>query len=276
MAAKDETRLVGEDLRRKLRMEALLVPEVRSLFKRMSQEHRKSVKDTGLPLDARKFEGDWTELLESHYERVQKSFRGTVTSSQKSLLTGYYIKQDAPTDVELEEAVAAAMLLWRQNQAKTQARFITDTSVRNVNDSMDLARSALAEDDMEMSDAAMAAVSSRFLTRDFESRTSSIVMTETQAVAESTKAMEAATLLGIDPEVVAVGGALTVVTATKKWKTVGDTKVRKIHVDANGQIQSIHAPFEVGGELLRFPGDSGLGATPKNTANCRCSALYRI
>jgi hypothetical protein len=276
MAKADEDRIVRNDLKSKLRLEAQFNPKVRALFKRMVSAHKRSVIETGLPLNAESFLQDWTDMLEAHYKKVQESFVGAVIPTQKTLLTGFYIKQDEVEEEDVAAAMAAALLLWRANQAPTQARFITDTNAKNIQDAMDTARSALIDEGEEVSDVALSRVSSRFLTRDFQGRTPGIVMTETQAAAEATKIMEATTLSGIDPVVVATGAPLPVTETTKKWRTVGDTRVRQIHVDANGQIKRLSQPFEVGGELLRFPGDSGLGATPKNTANCRCSSVYRI
>jgi uncharacterized protein with gpF-like domain len=60
----------------------------------------------------------------------------------------------------------------------------------------------------------------------------------------------------------------------KKWVTVGDDKVRPAHRVANGQIKPINQPFIVAGEKLMFPGDTSLGASIKNVANCRCNARY--
>ena len=55
---------------------------------------------------------------------------------------------------------------------------------------------------------------------------------------------------------------------SKRWATMHDRAVRDDHALANGQVQPIAAPFNVGGYELRFPGD------PVGPAeiwiNCRC------
>lgn len=54
----------------------------------------------------------------------------------------------------------------------------------------------------------------------------------------------------------------------KQWMTRRDSRVREAHAVADGQIQLIGDPFQVGGTELRFPGDP-LGPADL-TINCRC------
>lgn len=57
----------------------------------------------------------------------------------------------------------------------------------------------------------------------------------------------------------------------KRWCTERDSRVRPTHRSAEGQIRLIEEPFQVGGYLLMFPGDTSLGAPASETANCRCA-----
>jgi uncharacterized protein with gpF-like domain len=43
------------------------------------------------------------------------------------------------------------------------------------------------------------------------------------------------------------------------------------HLAADGQVQDIDEPFDVGGEQLMYPGDPA--GSPGNTINCRCTVL---
>lgn len=60
----------------------------------------------------------------------------------------------------------------------------------------------------------------------------------------------------------------------KRWKTFGDSKVRKTHREAAGQTVPIDEPFVVGGYRLMFPCDSSLGASASEIVNCRCTVQY--
>lgn len=60
----------------------------------------------------------------------------------------------------------------------------------------------------------------------------------------------------------------------KQWETIGDSKVRESHINANGQTKEVEEAFEVGGSLLQYPGDGSLGAPLAEIINCRCVSAY--
>ena len=53
-------------------------------------------------------------------------------------------------------------------------------------------------------------------------------------------------------------------------------RTRDDHMAANGQRVPIDLPFEVGGYLLMFPGDSSRGAAAEEVINCRCTEVYNV
>ena len=57
--------------------------------------------------------------------------------------------------------------------------------------------------------------------------------------------------------------------ASREWLTAQDEHVRDTHARADGQVQPIGTPFNVGNESLDYPGDPG--GTPGNIINCRCT-----
>lgn len=64
----------------------------------------------------------------------------------------------------------------------------------------------------------------------------------------------------------------------KDWLATYDGRARADHEQA-GEDQrgvSLDAPFTVGGASLAFPGDSGMGAPPEETINCRCAVAYEV
>lgn len=63
----------------------------------------------------------------------------------------------------------------------------------------------------------------------------------------------------------------------KEWRDRADNKVRHAHLVMGGQVVQKDQPFQSPtGALLRYPGDSSLGAGWDDRAGCRCTAIYRI
>lgn len=60
----------------------------------------------------------------------------------------------------------------------------------------------------------------------------------------------------------------------KTWNTILDGRERLTHNIADGQMQEIAMPFEVGSSLLMFPHDDSLGADLTEIIGCRCSVSY--
>ena len=58
----------------------------------------------------------------------------------------------------------------------------------------------------------------------------------------------------------------------KEWVSVQDDRTRITHSFADGQQRDINDKFEVGGTLLKYPGDPAGG--PEETINCRCVVVY--
>lgn len=54
----------------------------------------------------------------------------------------------------------------------------------------------------------------------------------------------------------------------KQWLTRNDERVRQAHRDANGQVQFLDEPFDVGGTPMMYPGDPS--APADLTIQCRC------
>ena len=63
---------------------------------------------------------------------------------------------------------------------------------------------------------------------------------------------------------------------TRKWRSAGDRRVRHTHAILNAQeVTGMDMPFQSpSGALLRFPGDTSLGAGAGEVVNCRCDVSY--
>lgn len=58
---------------------------------------------------------------------------------------------------------------------------------------------------------------------------------------------------------------------TSRWSATGDARTRDSHMAMNNQTQPHGQPFRSPlGSLLRYPGDTSLGARAEDVINCRC------
>jgi hypothetical protein len=72
-------------------------------------------------------------------------------------------------------------------------------------------------------------------------------------------------------------GSVSPQNVTKGWSAVGDARTRDNHASMHGQKRAMNEPFRSpSGALMRFPGDTSLGAGASEVARCRCASLYRI
>jgi uncharacterized protein with gpF-like domain len=72
-------------------------------------------------------------------------------------------------------------------------------------------------------------------------------------------------------------GSVSPQNVTKGWSAVGDARTRDNHASMHGQKRAMNEPFRSpSGALMRFPGDTSLGAGAADLANCRCSSRYTI
>lgn len=233
-------------------------PEVLALFNRIRAEYRAAVA-AGVTLRADKYDAQVQAMLEQHYRRVQKAFRG-----------------EAGVDIQDENAVFSALILWAVTNARDSVAYFVSTTQDNMDGALRYARQAMSDAGMtDLTDRDTAAVMDVMLARIFAGRVSTVAVVETQKSAESTKLIEAYDSAGLDPLGVVDGSSVIGVTHTKEWVTVGDSRVRPAHRIADGQTRVITDPFNVMGQKLMYPGDTSLGATMENIVNCRCSAVYK-
>ncbi len=254
------------DLAEKIRLERLLVDEMRVFNRRLvRQAVREQAQGSGA-LDATTLQPELTEILENHYDRVSSAFDSQITDD---------LPEDIEASPEETAAIAAALAAFFTDRAPEQASIITGTNQRDILASMDQAiiinqEEAAAGRPQGRIDTAM--VAGAILSRKLTGRVTGISALETQAAAETAKATEAQVLTFQPPSV--TGGTLRETPVTKSWITVGDERVREAHMFADDQQQPLNKPFTVGGQLLRWPGDTSLGATAGNVINCRCASVY--
>jgi len=280
-AARNQAR---EDLRSKIKLEKDFI---RKLTRLNNQIIKKTVLDfgrDGVVLNAREFESELSELLDNQYNRAAKEF-----SSQ--------IRDILPEDLESTEKenslITDALIVFFAARVIDQSQIITRTNQRDISQSIVSANrqlQELAEPGEIVSTIAVAATAGALLRRKLKGRTRTIATTEVQVASESSKSTETSILtrnkaslprpaLAIpQPQVIVpeLPVGLTPPPVEKEWVTAGDEVVRVSpfsHVEADGQKVNINESFNVGGQLLRIPGDTSQGASLSNVLNCRCASV---
>lgn len=250
----------SRQLKYKIELERIYKPEIKRIFGSILQDFKVIVANTGIPPVSSEYLPVWQVSLNNHYKRVQKKFTGIVQSSKK---------QDEEFD---EELLSLALLMWRDQQSKKQSQYIVNTTRDNMLEAIRIAREEAMNEGKVLDDKELALVATAILRKKFSSRVDHIAMTETQASSESTKFAEAEVISGLRPRI--ISNRFQRSNTRKRWLTVGDRRVRPIHKLANGQIRRIHDPYVVNNQFLMYPGDTSLGATVDNVANCRCISVY--
>lgn len=255
-----------QDLREKLRFERMFMGELglfnRQLVRKTIQEYAQS----GRSFQASEMQPALSDMLLNHYNRVGEPFSEQITD---------ILPQDIQATESETNAILAALAAFFGGRAPEQSEIITGTNQRDIDASIDqaimISQETAAETGALQSRVDIAVLAGAGLSRRLTGRVRGIAALETQAAAEAAKATEAQVLTFQPPSV--VGGSLRESPVTKEWVTVGDERVRQAHVFADSQVVTLNQPFTVGGQQLRWPGDTSLGASAGNVINCRCSSV---
>jgi len=280
-AAREQAR---EDLRSKIKLEKDFI---RKLIRLNNQIVKKTVLDfgrDGVVLNAREFEPALAALLDGQYERAARVF-----SDQ--------IRDVLPPDLESTDTenslITDALIVFFAARVIDQSQTITRTNQRDISTSIVSANrqlQELAEPGEIVTTREVARTAGTLLRRKLKGRAGTIATTEVQVAAEVSKATETAILtrnkaslprpvLAIpQPQVVVpeLPSGLPPPKVSKEWVTAGDEVVRTSpfsHVFADGLKVNIDESFDVGGQLLRIPGDTSQGASLSNVINCRCASV---
>ena len=257
-----------KDEQKKIRLENISAKEINALFVQMNKANAQSIAATGNPIAAEDFQSDWENLIKRLDVRVQEAFQGDVADTLPE-------DEQGLSDVEFA-LLLAAFIAWRNKKSKASAQFITNTNKRQLGESINQGRELFAEQNDRMpSNRELAATTAAVFRRKYKPRVMGISATETQAAAEGTKIIEASVLSGADPSTIMNPLIPVTVKSTKTWRNTG-TNIRPLHKRLAGVTKTIDRAFETGGEQMMHPGDTSLGATMKNIANCKCALTFNI
>jgi uncharacterized protein YeaC (DUF1315 family) len=260
---------IKQDQEDKAKLESIVAKEIKNLFKVINIENTQSIMTTGNSIAGSEHKAEWRVLLKNHYTRVQNKFENRIAA----LLP----EEDRNLTEEETKNYLAALLLWKKEKTQESSEQIIDTNNKQIKESVNQARQALIEDGQEVTNRDLAVTTAAIFKRKINPRVGTIAETETQTSAESTKLIEASIFSGLTAEQIFKPSVpRPIIKSIKIWRTASDDVVRNFHAAINGVKRAIDKAFDSGGESLMHPGDTSLGATLKNIANCRCSLTYRI
>jgi hypothetical protein len=262
------TEQATQDFKDKVALEGELQEELDEFNKELLLAFLLLLGTSGNVLNTDTFDDRLQEILLTHYGKVSEEFSHRVSPT---------LPEDLQTTGEEGTSIAVALSLFALIRAGAQSQIILNTATTELLSAVANAEQiALAEQALgnDMSQQEIATTAAATASRALRARTPTIACTETQVIAEVSKATEVAVLAGQTPPTVAGSSITTGV--TKEWVTVRDNKVRRNgfnHVAADRQKVDVNGVYVVSGQQLRWPGDIGLGASLGNVINCRCSSI---
>lgn len=248
--------IASEELDRKLKKELRFRREMRKQLNDIADDFRLFYSRIGNIPSVRPYVSDIRKVLRDNYRSISKEF-------SKSIRRQLGIKQNIDTEIDAE------MQKYIENHSTEQADIIANTTQQNARRFYESAAVLLASQGIDDKEQVAKEATNKFRDNNKE-RSETIAQTETQNVAETAKQQEATVLA----DALVVSGTAKVL--RKRWNAILDNKTRTDHAFADGQKVNIGENFSVGGERLKYPGDTSLGASPKNVINCRCTVNYVI
>lgn len=256
-----EARAIAEvEVQLKLRLERYFNPIIRRFLRDLSREYGDFYAETGQQLSTAQFNPELEAILRSFYRRVSNIFKSTI--------------RDGDQEEILQEVINNQIRAHNDNRATAMAAEINQTNQNELNLAIARTLAAAQEEAVSLTNRETARVATRQFNSHVPGRGDTISITETQNISESAKNIEAESIFSA-PEALA-GLGLTAIASRgldKLWVARMDSRTRPSHAAANGQRVRNSEVFTVGGEQLKYPGDSSLGASAGNVINCRCTAV---
>jgi hypothetical protein len=268
---KDQAR----QLNAKIQLDSKIRKKAERLLRQMARDFEKLYAEKGVYLDFNAYAEKWQRLLARHYKNVQDEFIGVASE-----------ELDVPMSRDKMALFILALQIMREQRASASSRKIIDTSTEQMADSISKAELYMQQESMPISNDAVAALALEIFGRKIESRATTIAMTETQYVAETVKNIEADCLTNnkniflvqaVEQDAsLAVSSYMTdaPIGYEKEWLSALLPTTRPSHAAAHGQKVAPSELFYVGGEYLKYPGDTSMGATAGNVVNCYCAVRY--
>ncbi len=267
-----------EDLALKLPIEAALAVAFGKLFRRIAKDFKTVFSVTGETLDASVYDPEVVAILRPAYRRAGRTAGKGLRANKMTTLSF-----PADNEKETNEAIDMGLLRFSEDEPEASASIIADTTNRQLRDFVLQAIISGALAGVALGNDAIATMASRNFINRSRSRSRFIAMRETLNAVEGARLIEINGLIEADAEIKAetkqnnskpLSAALF-----REWIARVDDweNVRPTHKAAHGRkVSGTGTPFQVGGSLLMYPGDTSLGATMEEVAGCRCFAATGI
>lgn len=246
-------------------LEARLTRQMTPIWRGMLHRFRSVYRTTGTIVDLSEFSADWAGIIRSHEARTIKVFGGIAAG-----WIGIDLDQEV---IDLRDMTIAEALAGR---AERRGALIVGTSQRQLQSAVIAAEASEQVRKLGHRKAILSAIAvlgGVMAYRAWVSRSAAIANGETQIIAEGTKWAEIEAInrsAGQGP-----GQSGQNPNRFKKvWNSALKETTRPAHAAAHGQAVNIDGTFTVGGQSLRFPADTALGATLDNVINCLCWVDY--
>ena len=264
-----------KQLNAKIQLDSEFKPKAAKILDKMVKDFEKLYSKKGAVFDFGEYVSNWENALEKHYKDVCEKFAGIASEELKQELSE-----------EKQELFEAALLVMMERRKEESAKSIVDTTSEQTEDSLEKASLYLQQENIQQNNKILAAVAAEILANKIDGRAKTIAMTETQFIAETVKNIEADCITNNRNEYLQAAinrnpfyissEYMTGVAAeySKEWISALLPTTRPAHAAAHGQIVSKNGLFYVGGEYLRYPSDTSMGASAGNTINCYCTVRY--
>lgn len=248
------------DVAKKIDLEKKLAKDSSSFLKKIDNDFYNQYLSEGTVIDTRTYKPELIALLMLNYNRISNAFKYNIRESF-----------DDKTSVEVDALINLNITNFQKQVADLKSDYILATTTKEISRNLANSTLELLNDGKEINRLNTAALTKQKLNTSVEGRATTIAITETQNMAESSKDIEEKTLIN---ENVILGGIVLSQVLRDVWITNLDEKTREAHVMAFMQEKLPYEKFMVGGEFLDYPGDPA--GSPANIMNCRCSMVSSI
>jgi len=264
---KDKQLAAAKDTAAKIKRERILMAALLAgYFLPIAREFERMYRDTRGTPNMLKHELKLNEILNKNYTATSNKF---INQVRKAL-------GEPVNATEINNQIVATQKVTQLRDIHLSRTSIANTTKDTLNNALQeiIVSAAAAGIPLTNKDVAKQ-TKDKFIT-DSKGRLPTIGITQTQQAAENAKHVEMDALVRNNAVFVKAGIDLAKDKIEKTWVPILDSRTRAAHAAADLQTVDFNGVYTVGGQQLRFPGDTSLGATPNNTINCRCSSVKSI